>query len=162
MRKCKDCGKVKNSKDFYLNNKGYYSPYCKECHRKRTALWRKNNPQRFKELCAKAMAKKRTNPDYRKSQAEFYRKWYAKSGRKRAKNYSEVNKLWQKLNPEKCKASKLVEMALKTGKLKKSIYCSECGHKRKLVGHHDNYEFPLKVRWLCYSCHKNIHNNKNL
>ena len=157
MRKCKKCGETKSIKDFYLSNR----VSCKECLKERTILWQKNNLQRFKEHSAKQIAKRRTDPDYRKKQAKFYRKWYAKYGRKRAKNHQEMNNLWRKLNPEKCKTGQLVRIALKLGKLKKPKHCSKCRLKRKLVAHHDNYEFPLKVRWLCYSCHKNLHNSKD-
>lgn len=156
MRKCKGCGELKNIKDFYLSNK----ISCKECLKKRTVLWQKNNPQRFKEHNTKQWAKRRASSSYKKKQAEYYRNWYAKYGRKKAKNYKEINRLWRKLNPEKCKTGPLVRIALKLGKLKKPKYCSKCRLKRKLVAHHDDYEFPLKVRWLCYSCHNNFHKSK--
>jgi len=149
MQKCKKCGKEKGTEDFYLSNKSA----CKECLRRRTILWQRNNPGRFEKYCGN----QRDNPKYRKKQAEFYREWYAKCGRNRAKNYVEAALLWKKLNPEKCKASKLVTIALKLGKLKKPKHCSNCEIERKLVAHHDNYEFPLRVRWLCYSCHQKLH-----
>lgn len=156
MRKCKKCGKEKDTEDFYSSNKSV----CKECLKERTVLWQKNHLERTKEITAKQIAKRKDDPNYEKKQAKYYREWYAKCGRNRTKRDLEIVKLWRELNPEKCKVHSLVEIALKWGKIKKPKCCSRCGDERKLVAHHDDYEFPLKVRWLCYSCHKNLHNSK--
>ncbi|KKN02030.1 hypothetical protein LCGC14_1121860, partial [marine sediment metagenome] len=36
-------------------------------------------------------------------------------------------------------------------------FCDQCKKKiiepRKLCGHHDDYNKPLEVQWLCYFCH---------
>ena len=153
MRKCKECGKIKSIEEFYPSQKSY----CKKCHKERTINWQKNNPERLKIHQRNIRAKS----SYRKKQAKFYRKWYAKHGRKRAKNYQEASSLWRKLNPQFAQISHIVQYAIKTGKIKKPNMCEACKEKRKLIAHHDNYEFPLKVRWLCYSCHKNLHNSKD-
>jgi len=50
-----------------------------------------------------------------------------------------------------------VTRAVLAGKLSKPDTCSLCGNTRKLVGHHDNYEKPLDVRWVCHECHKRVH-----
>jgi len=152
MKKCQECGKVKSINNFYKSQK----TYCKECHKKRTVIWQKSHPQIVKEIDIK----QRANPKHRKRQAEYYREWYAKHGRQRTRQDRELIALWRKLNPEKCKVRNLVGHALKLGKIIKPKYCSKCGEKRKLVAHHDDYKFPLKIRWLCYSCHQLYHNGK--
>lgn len=48
-----------------------------------------------------------------------------------------------------------VKKALKAGILKKEP-CEECG-KVKSLAHHDDYNFPLQVRWLCGSHHRLWH-----
>jgi len=138
MQKCRKCGKTKDFKEFYLSRKFV----CKEC---------------LKKILRKYQAKRRATPVYKKKQAEYYRKWYAEHGRNRAENHIEIVMLWRKLNPEKCKATHLVAYALKLGKINKPSCCSSCGDERKLAAHHDDYEFPFKVRWLCYSCHGREH-----
>ena len=126
-------------------------------HRK----WRKNNPDYYKNWRETNPLKvKQHREKHKEKQAAYYRKWYAEYGRKRAKNYIEIIRLWEKLNPEKCKVHDIIKYALKTGKIKKPKYCSKCGEDRKLNAHHDNYEFPFKIRWLCHSCHKKF-NHKN-
>jgi len=164
--KCNKCGEVKNFEDFYSHNKST----CKECIKRKSRAWYKNNSQKTKERVIlwqknhaeevkKHDAKRRSSPEYKKKQAEFYRKWYAENGRQRAKDYQGVIDLWRRLNPEKCKTYHLVRYALKSGSLKKPLLCSKCGDERKLLGHHEDYDLPLKVKWLCYSCHKKLNHN---
>jgi hypothetical protein len=35
--------------------------------------------------------------------------------------------------------------------------CSVCGERGKIVGHHEDYESPLAVQWLCVRCHRRRH-----
>ena len=73
------------------------------------------------------------------------------------KDLWECEKNWNKLNPEKAKASHLLEYAVRTGKLKKPKYCSKCKKEASLQFHHDDYKDALKGVWLCASCHKKLH-----
>lgn len=66
-------------------------------------------------------------------------------------------KTWRKRNPEKRKAHKLLENAIKGGRLKKSDYCELCDKDEQLHGHHHNYAWPLLVTWICLACHKLLH-----
>jgi len=52
--------------------------------------------------------------------------------------------------PEKWQARALVARAVQAGYLsKESCPCGEA----KVEAHHDNYDEPLQVRWLCSRCH---------
>lgn len=60
-------------------------------------------------------------------------------------------------------ATKAVRRAIRDGKLIRQP-CEMCGldgtypkGRPKVHAHHDNYDKPLDVRWLCVSCHRKVH-----
>jgi transposase-like protein len=59
----------------------------------------------------------------------------------------------------------LLNSAIAKGILIKKNVCETCGDKprlsRRLLSHHDDYNKPLKVRWLCPSCHYTWHATNN-
>jgi len=46
--------------------------------------------------------------------------------------------------------------AIKSGRLTKQP-CKICGATNKIHAHHDDYNNPLSVVWLCASCHAKLH-----
>ena len=40
-----------------------------------------------------------------------------------------------------------------TGKLTRASHCSKCGKEGKTRAHHEDYNKPLEIIWLCGSCH---------
>lgn len=65
------------------------------------------------------------------------------------------NRKWGDQNPEKRRAHKRVEYALKTGRLIRQP-CERCGTERAQA-HHDDYSRPLEVTWLCQAHHRQRH-----
>ncbi|WP_156137632.1 hypothetical protein [Methyloceanibacter caenitepidi] len=62
---------------------------------------------------------------------------------------------WEQNNPEKRRAQKTVENALKAGRLERQP-CERCGAE-KVHAHHDDYSKPLDVMWLCPKHHRERH-----
>ena len=109
----------------------------------------------------------------RKSKADYYKKYdndranlphrvkarldYAKTDKgKEAGNKAKIKFL--KRNPIKRMASIMVGNAVRNGKLIKPDSCEDCGTTPiRLHGHHDDYAYPLVVRWLCPGCHNKWH-----
>lgn len=110
-------------------------------------IWVKNHPELHAVYRKRAYQK---NPDY-------HMNWYAKNGRTYSDAVREVTRRWQRENPEKVAASCKLRQAVKLGKVIKPKNCENCGRETKLDGHHDDYDFPLIVRWLCARCHKKHH-----
>ena len=132
--RCSLCGEWKLEDDYYKNNRtaNKLTVQCKQCHIQ-TAI-KTRNPEN----------KKRINREYmrraRKTDPKKYRRRERIASRKRPKN-------------EKTKARKILNNAVRSGKIIRPANCSECGKLRKITAHHDDYSKPLEVRWLCYECH---------
>lgn len=63
---------------------------------------------------------------------------------------------WANANPQKKRAHHLVERALDRGDLVRGP-CAHCGAIGKVDAHHEDYEAPLDVTWLCRPCHLKHH-----
>lgn len=50
-----------------------------------------------------------------------------------------------------------VAAAIARGELDRPDVCSECGSPGRIEAHHDDYNAPLAVRWLCHDCHQAHH-----
>ena len=64
------------------------------------------------------------------------------------------------LQVKKNRGAAAVDYAIKTGRLARPDRCSKCGEKGFIDAHHENYDKPLEVMWLCRSCHKLHHQAK--
>ena len=101
--------------------------------------------------------------------SEYHVKW----ARKNAVKANAFVAKWRKENPEKynaqCKkyrdanrekfaAYRKFKRALKAGILHRPDKCQRCGKKCKPDAHHHNgYDKPLDVLWLCRQCHVDSH-----
>lgn len=142
---CKDCGDLKPIDDFEKNNHmadGHLNK-CKQCRKRPAEYYREyngNNPEKSRK----------------KSQ-----KYYSENSEK-IKESKRVDRLE---NPEKGKdrivsiekreARNTVNNAIRAGKLTRKP-CEVCGEV-KSAAHHDDYMFPLRVKWLCSKHHGLVH-----
>lgn len=62
---------------------------------------------------------------------------------------------WRRANLAKYAAHLAVNRALASGRLERQT-CEVCGHPR-VDAHHDRYDDPLAVRWLCRRHHMGLH-----
>ena len=139
---CKKCNKEKGS-EFYNTDKT-----CKDCRRKRAIENRRANAEYYRDY-----DKKRANLPHRVRARREYAQ--TESGKKALKR---ANIKYKKRNPIKRMAAVMVGNAVRDGKIIKPKKCEDCGSKQKrLHGHHDDYAFPLVVRWLCPACHRKWH-----
>lgn len=65
--------------------------------------------------------------------------------------------VWKVRNRDKVNAHEAVRKAIRKGLLIKPDLCEGCGVRGELHGHHNSYEQPLVVQWLCRICHKKVH-----
>ncbi len=131
QKECFKCGERKPMTEFYKHKmmKDGHLNKCKECAKKDVAEHREKNIEKIR-----AYDRARGNrqpPEYEK---EYRRRF-----------------------PGKYKAHYMVSNAVRGGKMKREDKCSECGSDFRVEAHHDDYSYPLTVRWLCSACHKQWH-----
>ena len=117
---------------------------------------RKASPDGLAHKCKSCQSiydKARANAPHRvKARLEYQQ---TEQGRK-ASNEAKIR--YTEKNAVKRGASQLVGNAVKAGRLIKPDSCECCGSKpSRLHGHHNDYAFPLSVRWLCPGCHSQWH-----
>jgi hypothetical protein len=58
----------------------------------------------------------------------------------------------------KCWARNKISHLVRTGKLKRPAVCPKCNNNKQMIeAHHDDYSSPLKIKWLCITCHRKLH-----
>lgn len=142
MKTCKKCDQDKDVCDFYARDNT-----CKEC---RKAMVRANRKSKI-DYYRKYDAARANRPDRVLARAAYQKTEAGKNAATRAK------KRWIEINPVKRAANVILGNAIRDGKIQKPGLCSECGYTGRIHGHHDDYAFPLSVRWLCAQCHSDWH-----
>ena len=99
--------------------------------------------------------KDRTKPDGIYAQCKDCIKEYQHTPEYRAINAK--RRKADKLHPFKAIAQNATNRAIRKGVLIRPNECSECLDICKAQAHHDNYNKPLEVRWLCRMCHNAWH-----
>lgn len=126
--------------------------WCRNCFNIYMRIWKKTSKGREGRRQYGLKNKERLR--------RYYKEWYAKNGRNREVDYQEAIIKWRKSNLKAVKAGKKLNYGIRTGIIVKPNRCTVCKEKRRLSGHHADYNKPLEVTWLCSSCHK-IEHNKN-
>jgi len=70
--------------------------------------------------------------------------------------YISYHKKYREKNLKASRARMLCALAIASGELKPQP-CEECGKKLAINAHHDDYDKPLDVRWLCDKHHQSFH-----
>lgn len=117
---------------------------CKACRRiELNANHRKRcqDPKYSKKMSEKSLLWARKNKDKVKETKAIYRKTHTQG----------------KVNPFKNRARVALRNAVHSGKISKPNQCEKCGWIGTLDGHHEDYNKPLEVVWLCRICHGREH-----
>ena len=148
-KRCPGCVTVKDISAFARNRArpDGRNNYCRECSRERSVEHNRANP---------AMVKIRrerwalNHPGGSAAKQRRHREAHPEIVRARTRAERENH-------PTRVSARKKVHYALKTGLLVRPDRCEGCGSSTKVQAHHEDYERPLSVRWLCARCHKSTH-----
>ncbi len=172
MKWCKGCSTEKTVAEFVKHKRyadGLYC-YCKECVKAKNkaykptedakkrrqqgkVIYRASNRRRIRE---QDRTRYRLDPNKYRERAKIAQKKYYNSAKGKEK-YRIQGQLVIKRFPEKNSARTKVYAALKKGRLKRPIQCSICKKSCKPEAHHSDYSRPLKVLWVCRTCHMMLH-----
>jgi hypothetical protein len=133
-KSCFKCSKEKPLTEFYRHSAmadGHLNK-CKDCTRSDANNHRLENLDKIRSYDRR----RAKNPDRMRSAAE-------------------VSRIWRERDSRITAAHNAVARALRSGALIKTP-CVRC-HSIKSVGHHESYDMPLDVTWLCQPCHKERH-----
>lgn len=133
-KKCFKCGTEKLFDEFYKHSQmadGHLNK-CKDCTKNDVHSYREQNLEKIREYDRK----RSKNKD-------------------RQKAAYEITKIWRQDDRRRTAAHNAVARAIKSGKLVR-LPCSICSNQ-KSVAHHEDYDKPLDVVWLCQPCHVNHH-----
>lgn len=147
MKECSQCGIEKEISEFQIRraSKDGLTARCKACLSAYDKT-RANNPNRVK-----------AREEYKKTEA------YRDSCRKSSKKYSKLHpdkrlestRKYREKNEKKSQCHGIVGYAIKCGNLVRKP-CEICG-REKVHAHHDDYDKPLDIRWLCDEHHNEWH-----
>jgi hypothetical protein len=133
-KQCFKCNAVKPLTEFYKHAgmaDGYLNK-CKECTKNDSSKHRSKNLEKIRA--------------YDRERGKIP---------ERIKANTEVNRAWRAEDKRRAIAHGKVSSAIKSGVLVRSK-CERCGDE-KSVAHHEDYDKPLEVMWLCQPCHKQRH-----
>lgn len=137
---CNKCKIEKDIGDFYLHKNGYRHPYCKECLIAYNRNRLKQNPY------------SKQNPEYFK---KYFKEKYLMDEVYRGK-IKKGNREYKLKNPNRIKIPYKVKSAIRMGIITKRNSCEICLNS-PTVAHHQDYDKPIDVTWLCHSCHRLLH-----
>ena len=166
MKECTKCGVEKPLDDFHsrIDSKDGRRNECKVCKREQNQKWKEDNPDKIKEGSRNYRQSHRTELIekaglYQRTPAgrESHRKSSKKGRAEHPEKGAEYQRGYINKYPERYKAHYLVHNAIRDGKLERSIFCEECGLPADTQGHHEDYNQPLNVDWLCRKCHTELH-----
>lgn len=133
-KECFKCKTVKPLEEFYKHPKmgdGHVNK-CKECNKNDVTANRNKNIEKIRAY-DRARGKE---PE-------------------RIKATAETTRAWREEDKRRSKAHTDVARSVRNGSLLR-LPCKRCGEQKSLA-HHEDYDKPLEVMWLCQPCHKQRH-----
>jgi hypothetical protein len=137
MKICRKCGEEKADDLFEKNRRK-----CKNCRRIQGNI---NHGIRAK------------NPEYAKKMRIKARLWNMKNPEKVSAMKKKSRKSNPPPDPYKFRARYTLSNAVASGRIHRPSICEDCGWEGKIEGHHEDYNKPLEVIWLCKICHGKRH-----
>lgn len=178
MKTCARCKIEKEESEFNKasSRKDGLCPYCRICKsleskkyntenrekcREKLRKWREENPQKnteysqvYREKNHEKIRARASTKSSKEKQKVASKRWYEEN----KEHVRKVNAEWKRKNRKVANSHSLVAKHVKLGKLLRPKRCQKCKTDQgKMEAHHEDYDKPLEVVWLCFKCHKKIH-----
>ena len=151
-KQCSTCKAVKST-DLFHKNKSAPDGSAYRC---KTCVREYNQTDKVKAQSAKRAAKYRRSEKGKAAERENYKNRIIKPEERLKRNRD--SREYTAKNIHKKRAQRAVNRAILMGDLCRPTHCEACNsHCEKPQGHHDDYNKPLEVRWMCVSCHRLWH-----
>ena len=164
-KRCARCAACKPLTEFYIDRRGIRSARCSECHghEYRTCAicgqtFYGRSSRRFCSLACRRIYRPRTSHRCEMCQIEFPVDRFA---RRFCSVQCKVIAQRTGRRVVRCTLAKartaqsLVRYHIQAGHIVRPSICEECGATGGYIeAAHYNYDEPLRVRWLCRSCHR--------
>lgn len=143
---CNECKKKLPTAEFWKSERGFLGVRgkCKKCCQKLQ-----------KEVYRAPLERRHRARETRRHWGERNREHERERERKRWRGMSalERSECRRKRDPFKERARRITREAVKKGLLIRPKTCPRCNWKGLIHAHHDDYNKPLEVSWLCAVCH---------
>lgn len=136
-------------------------PVCKNWLSEDDYYQNKRKLNKLTSLCKKCTIQGNLRTRNLENTRRLSREWMRRARKSNPEKFRIISKLNYKKNGAKqrikhelkAKCRSELRYAILAGKVIKPSNCSNCGEVRKVTAHHDDYNRPLVVRWLCNDCH---------
>lgn len=173
MYECTKCGETKPSEEYsmILNRKKdrVRNRQCKSCVSEyKRQHYRKNRDKYLEEA---RNQRKRLGAEKISEYNRQYRERNKDRIAERVKEYTQRPHVRERINErfrgyrkdpdflKKERARGILNKRIQSGKVVKPDKCIECGELGYVEAHHEDYDKPLDVVWLCKQCHENRHHS---
>lgn len=134
-KRCSRCGDTKAASDFNRHGRSRdgLDAWCRRCHTEYAREYRDR--------------RRASDPEWHERKKAGHRAY------RRRRGYSPAD-------PHKVRARTAVSNAIKDRRLIPAHTCEDCGHdfsEFRREAHHEDYDKPLDVVWLCSLCHGKRH-----
>ena len=176
MKKCTMCKQEKDVEEFALTKRFRKKTQdyareskCRDCMREYSRKYKEKYYKNNREIVIQRTKEHQANdPDIKKKrQLAHQARREERNAQMKAYAQTEAGKAVRQRAQEKYRskpeyrlkqnARKKVLRAVKSGKLVKPILCEDCQQEVFLEAHHEDYNKPLEVKWLCKTCHEKEH-----
>ena len=157
VKECASCHQTMDVSMFSLD-RGRPRSKCRHCAADEQRARRAANPEAarasgrasYRRNAERACAYQRT---YRSENRPKLREYFSGYRQRRAAAIAASHQRWNANNQEKRQAHRILWDAIGSGRVVRQHVCEDCGSTMRVEAHHDDYNQPLSVRWLCKVCH---------